>query len=464
MIAIVGWIAAATTAFHLATANLWGYHRDEFYYLACGRRLAWGFVDHPPITPFLYRLAAVTFGTSKFGLRIIPAVLHGVTVVLIAMLARELGGNPRAQMLAALGAALAPLLLTTGHFLGTVTVEIAIGSGLVLLIVKLVNGADPRLWIAVGVVCGVGLLNKWTFGLGIVGLGVGLLLLDRNVLTTRWLVVGVVVALLLVAPNVWWQARHGWAQLEFASSLQDYAQTPITIPAQLFLLSAGAIVAIPGIRWLLRNPAGAPYQFLLVAFGVALILVLMTGGKPYYTAAILPAFVGVGAVALSNTRGWLLPAAVLVLGVLSAPYATPVLPLGITRSMLATNPELGEMLGWESFTHQIAALHRGHPDAGIVTANYSEAGSIELLAPELPQPASGHNSYWYWGPPANSPDEVIAITRDHAGLIRAFHDVARLSTVHTPGGVPNMEDGTPIWLASGPRIPWPDLWPSFRRV
>ena len=77
MIAIVGWIAAATTAFHLATANLWGYHRDEFYYLACGRRLAWGFVDHPPITPFLYRVADVTVGPSKFGLRIVPAVLHG---------------------------------------------------------------------------------------------------------------------------------------------------------------------------------------------------------------------------------------------------------------------------------------------------------------------------------------------------------------------------------------------------
>src|SRR6187397_2471823 len=117
MTAAVAWIAAATTALHLATANLWGHHRDEFYYLACGRRLAWGFVDHPPVTPALYRLADLTVGPSKLGLRIVPALLHGVTVVLVALLARELGGSSRAQVIAAVAAALAPLLLTTGHFL-----------------------------------------------------------------------------------------------------------------------------------------------------------------------------------------------------------------------------------------------------------------------------------------------------------------------------------------------------------
>jgi len=68
-------IAAATVAFHLATATIYGYHRDEMYYLASGRRLAWGYVDHPPLTPLLYRISAELFGTSRFALRIVPAVL-----------------------------------------------------------------------------------------------------------------------------------------------------------------------------------------------------------------------------------------------------------------------------------------------------------------------------------------------------------------------------------------------------
>src|SRR6476469_925109 len=146
MTAAVAWIAAATTALHLATANMWGYHRDESYYLACGRRLAWGFVDHPPVTPWLYRVADLTVGSSKLGLRMTPALLHGATVLLIASLARELGGSTRAQLLAALATALAPLLLTTGHFLGTVTVEITVGVALALVVARLVNGGDPRLW------------------------------------------------------------------------------------------------------------------------------------------------------------------------------------------------------------------------------------------------------------------------------------------------------------------------------
>ncbi len=464
MIAIVGWIAVATTAFHLATANIWGYHRDEFYYLACGRRLAWGFVDHPPLTPALYRLAASTVGTSKFGLRITPALFHGGTVILVVCLARELGGSTRAQLLAALATALAPLLLTTGHFLGTVTVEITAGAALALVLVKLVNGADPRWWIVVGIACGIGLLNKWTFAFAIVGLALGLLLLDRHTLATPWVLAGGVVAAVIVAPNVWWQAQHGWPQLEFAQTLRDYGQSATTIPAQLLLLGAGAVLAVPGIAWLLRDPAGRPYRFLVVAGALALVLVLVTGGKPYYTAAILPAFVAVGACALGNGRGWVLPAVVVGGGLLLAPLALPLLPVTAANAVSVVNPELGEMLGWEALAHRVATLHARHPDAGILTENYSEAGAVELLEPGLPQPASGHNSYWDWGPPAGSPPEVIAIGRNRAKLDAAFAHVERIATVATPDGAHNREDGTPIWLARDPRGSWPEIWPGLRRV
>src|SRR6476646_5152327 len=282
MTAAVAWIAAACTALHLATANRWGYHRDEFYYLACGRRLAWGFVDHPPVTPALYRLADLTVGSSKLGLRLVPAALHGGTVVLIALLARELGGSTRAQLLAAIATALAPMLLTTGHFLGTVTVEVAVGAGLALVVVRIVNRGDHRLWLVAGALVGLGLMNKWTFAFGVAGLAVGLLVGNRDALATPWLLAGAALALAVWAPNLWWQAHHGWPQIEFAGSLRDYGQTPLVIPAQLFLLGAGAILAVPGVRWLAADAAGRPYRFLLIAVVVAIVATLVTGGKPYY--------------------------------------------------------------------------------------------------------------------------------------------------------------------------------------
>lgn len=464
MSAAVAWIAAATTALHLATANLWGYHRDEFYYLACGRRLAWGFVDHPPVTPFLYRLADLTVGSSKLGLRIAPAVLHGVTVLLIASLARELGGSTRAQVLAALAAALAPLLLTTGHFLGTVTVEVTIGAALALVLVRLVNGGDPRLWLLAGALAGIGLLNKWTFAFGIAGLALGLLLGNRDALDTPWLLAGVGLALVIWAPNLWWQSQHGWPQLEFAGTLRDYGQTPLVVPAQLIILGAAAVLAVPGVRWLATSGGGRPYRFLLVAVLVALLATLVTGGKPYYTAAVLPALLAAGAVAVDGSRGWVLPAVIVALGLAIAPFAMPLTPRSTADTLRALNPELGEMVGWEELAAQVRALHARHPHAGILTTNYSEAGVVELLDPDLPQPASGHNTYWDWGPPAGDPDAVIALGADRARLDAAFISVRRIATVHSPAGVHNQEDGTPIWLATGRRMPWSELWPSFRRV
>ena len=464
MTAVAGWIAAAIAAFHLVTANIWGYHRDEFYYLACGRRLASGYVDHPPATPLLYRLADVTVGPSRFGLRIVPALIHAGVVVLAALLARELGGGSRAQVLAAIATAIAPLLLTTGHFLGTVTLEIAAGMALALLLARLVNGGDPRWWLLVGTVCGIGLLNKWTFAFAIVGLGAGLLLDHRSVLATPWIGAAALVTAVLIAPNVWWQAHHAWVQLEFARTLRDYGQTPIALPAQIVMLGGAAVLAVPGVRWLATSGAGRPFRFLLVGAVVALLGVLATGGKPYYTASVVVALIAAGAVAMEHSGAWV-PVAVLGLGLVCAPLSLPLTPLGTADALRRVNPELGEMVGWEAFAQRVTRLHRSHPEAAILTTNYSEAGAVELLAPDLPQPASGHNSYWYWGPPAGDPDTLIVLGQDEASLApRSFGRVQRIDTVTTPGSVHNQEDGTPIWLVGAPRAPWSELWATFRHV
>src|SRR4051812_3103870 len=151
-------LAAAKVAFHLATATVWGFHRDEFYYLAGGRRLAWGYVDHPPLTPFLYRVGETLFGDSRFGLHVIPALFGGAIVVMGALLARELGGGRRAQLLTMLVAALGPLFLTTSHFLGTVTPELLAWSAATWLVIRIVRTGDLHLWPAVGAVVGLGLM------------------------------------------------------------------------------------------------------------------------------------------------------------------------------------------------------------------------------------------------------------------------------------------------------------------
>src|SRR6476469_11175120 len=234
------WIVAAiVVAFHLATSTIYSYHRDEVYYLASGRRLAWGYVDQPPLTPFLYRVSDTLFGSTLFGLRIVPALLHGALVVMTALLARELGGDARAQVVAALGAAIAPMLLTTGHFLTTVTPEIVAWCGITLFVIRILNGGDPRWWLAVGALAGLGLLDKWTTGFLLIGLTVGLLLVpERTVLRTPWLLAGIALAFVIWLPNLLWQASHGWPQFEVARGLRNTGEALFTAPGVIVLSGA----------------------------------------------------------------------------------------------------------------------------------------------------------------------------------------------------------------------------------
>ena len=75
--AVVVGIAAAHVAVHLAFSARYGYHRDELYFLATARHLAWGFVDQPPLTPAVAWLAQALFGDSLVGLRLLPVLATG---------------------------------------------------------------------------------------------------------------------------------------------------------------------------------------------------------------------------------------------------------------------------------------------------------------------------------------------------------------------------------------------------
>jgi 4-amino-4-deoxy-L-arabinose transferase-like glycosyltransferase len=362
-------IAAAVFAFHLATATIYGYHRDEFYYLAQSRRLSWGYVDNPPLTPILYRLDSCVFGTSRLGLSVAPAMLHAALVVCTALIAREFGGNARAELLCAIGAALAPIFVTTGHFLGTVTPECVAGAAIALFVVRVIRTDDPRWWLAVGVVLGLGLLDHWTLGFYAIGLFVGLVCSpQRTLLWSPWTLAGALATAAIVAPNIAWQARHGWTQLEFANHLRNYAVTPRVIPAQFAILGASSVLlAVPGLLWLLRDSSGRPYRVLAIAFFVTLALVLLTGGKEYYTVAALPALLAAGGVACMHTTSPALPASLVGVGLVLLPLATPLLPLATANAVRTINPEIGEMIGWSHVVDTVRPIALANPDAPIIT-------------------------------------------------------------------------------------------------
>ena len=147
-------LAAAKLLMHLLTATRYGYFGDELYFMACGEHLDWGYVDQPPLVALVAWLVRHTLGTSLLALRL-PSALAGVALVLlVALLARELGGGRFAMALAALSTALAGVYVVM-HFLFTMNAfEPLFWTGCAYLVVRIVRTGDQRLWLAFGTLAG----------------------------------------------------------------------------------------------------------------------------------------------------------------------------------------------------------------------------------------------------------------------------------------------------------------------
>jgi 4-amino-4-deoxy-L-arabinose transferase-like glycosyltransferase len=107
-----------------ATAGRYGYHRDELYFRMLPS--AWRYVDQPPLTPLVAKLAAARFGDTPAGMRVPAVLMIAAAVVLAALITRELGGGRVAQALSARGFAFCALPLVTGHLLATATFDFAL--------------------------------------------------------------------------------------------------------------------------------------------------------------------------------------------------------------------------------------------------------------------------------------------------------------------------------------------------
>jgi 4-amino-4-deoxy-L-arabinose transferase-like glycosyltransferase len=205
----VGILALAKLSVHLLTNGQYGYQRDELYCLASGNHPAAGYVDYPALTPLLARLDSMLLGNSPWLLRLVPSLVGMALVILVALIARELGGGRTAQVLSALAAATSVFLLGANWLFQTVTFDQLWWVAVVLVFARLARTAQVRLWLVIGILMGLGLETKLTIaGLG-VGLVTGVLVSRRGDLRTPWPWIGLLLTALIVAPNLIWQQLNG---------------------------------------------------------------------------------------------------------------------------------------------------------------------------------------------------------------------------------------------------------------
>jgi 4-amino-4-deoxy-L-arabinose transferase-like glycosyltransferase len=477
-------IPIGVTVLLIAFAWGYGYHRDELYFIAAGDHLAWGYADQGPLTPLIARGMTELAPNSLTVLRIPSALAAGVTVLLTGLIARELHGSTRAQAISAATAAVAALVLATGHLLSTATFDLLVWTAVTWLTVRAVRSGQDWLFLIAGVTFGIGLLNKPLPAFLALGLLVGVAIAGpRRLLASPWVWSGAAIALAMWAPWLVWQADHGWPQIDVSRSIAEGNSTSsqpwwALVPFQLLLVSPMlAPVWIAGLVALFRAPTLRDVRFLGWAWVVLAVVFVAAGGKPYYLAGLLPALIAAGAIQADawldrgrrSLRRGLLLGAIALSAVVGVTIALPVLPAKDADPVVELNPDIGETIGWPELARTVDRVdHRlGDPSSLVIlTDNYGEAGAVDRFGPGLglPQAYSGHNAYDSWGPPPAGGRPVIAVgigPREASAHLRGCRAEAR---IQNSAAIDNDEDREPVTVCSGPRSTWARIWPKLRHL
>ncbi len=491
--------ALAKIALHIAAITRYGYFRDELYYLASTAHLDWGYVDHPPLSIALLALIRFTLGDSLVALRALPALAGAATVVLTGMIARRLGGGRFAQGLACLAALLAPVFLGINHSYSMNTFDLLFWTLAVWLLLVTLREATTTRWAWLGVVLGLGLLNKLSMlWLGF-GLGVGLLLTPhRRVLQTGGPYLAAAIAGALFLPNLLWQVANDWPTLEFMRNATSQKMAEVGwrgfVVGQLLTIGPGnAAVWLAGLGFALVARAARPLRILAWIY-LAIAALLLVGGRSRasYLAVAYPMLFALGGLAWERAsaaapRRWVrVPVTALVIagGLVAAPLALPLLPVETFiryQAALGMQPsteerhEVGplpqhyaDMFGWDELVALVdSAYQRLTPKeqarCRVFGQNYGEAGAIDVLGRKrgLPRALSGHNSYWLWGPGAVEPTVLIIVGGDREDNARFFGEIEIVGQTSSPYAMP-YERGVDVSIGRRPRASLREAWPMLK--
>lgn len=494
-------LALGKLLIQFAGINHYGFFRDELYYMACGQHLAWGYVDQPPLIALIAWIVRHSAGYTLFALRLRCAITGAAVVYLTGRVARDLGGGLFAQFLAATAILLAPAYLAFDSFFSMNAFEPLFWLLCAWLVILIVKGASPKLWLLFGIVAGLGLENKHSmlvFGFALV---VGLLVSGQaHLFRSKWIWIGAAIAFAIFLPNLLWEARHGWPQIQVVRNAQEFKNIQIS-PAEflfeqvLFLQPLALPVWLAGLIWYFASPAGKRFRFLGWAYLVVMAIFIALDGKSYYTLPVYPVLMAAGGVALEKLfaapkRRWLAvayPAVLVIVGILTIPFGVPVLPVDMflkysqmfpysrdvktERDSTTTLPQLyADMFGWENMAQQISLVYHHLPQAeqsgcAILAGNYGEAGAIDHYGPSLglPKAISGHNSYYYWGP-RDYTGSCVILFGERADQYKEYFGESNLVATITDPHAAVAEQNVHVYLCRKPSAPLATLWPHFKLI
>jgi hypothetical protein len=509
--AIIWAIALAKLLFHIYFNNRYGYFRDEFDYMSCGDHLSWGYVDQPPLIPFLIHINRAILGDSLRSIRFIPALASSLLVVQTAVLAREFGGRRFALLLSAIAVVIAPQYLSNGSLLGTNCLEPNLWMGCAYFAILAIKRDNPRYWLWFGVIAGIGMEEKYSIALFGFGIVVGLLLTpQRRVFLNPWIWIGGLAAFLIFLPNLLWNIHYHFPFIQLIRNIKADGRDVILPLPQFFLQQMGLVAVITAPIWirgllaLLFSARLKPYRALGWCYLVCFTVFFVLHGKSYYLAPIYPMLLAAGAVGIESIiegskageenlhprRTWLkyvIIIAMLATGTYFSPITVPVLSpdrfLAFTKTLPVKLPVMehsharaplpqwyADQFGWEEIVAETAVAwnkltpeERLDKNCGIFAQDYGQAGAIDFLGRKygLPPALSGHQTWFLWGPRGYSGNCMIVLGDTRKRLEELWEHVDYVGD--SPDNPYALEKEIAVYICRGPKFGTLDqLWPQVK--
>jgi hypothetical protein len=493
-LAILCYFALFKLVLHLLTHQNYGYFRDEFYYIACSKHLAFGYVDQPPLSIFVLAVVRSLFGDSLFALHLIPALTGAFVVFFAGLIARELGGSKFAQALAVI---ITPAFLSSHGKFSMNPFDHLFWILAAYIVILIITRKKPQLWLLFGLVAGLGLMNKYSMLFIGFGLVIGLLLTSqRKQLLTKWIWLALLIAFVIFLPHIIWEIKYDFPSFEFMYNASQFKNVHHA-PLEFFLGQIDNIgnynapIWLLGLYYYIFHKKGKEFRFIGLAFVSIFILMVALKAKIGYLAPAFPMLLAPGALMIEKivdrlNWNWLKPILMVILilnGILTAPFAMPVLPVktfikyATAREYNATPEErhemgvlpqhFADMFGWKEMASTVAQVYKDlspeeQSSCSILTSNYGEAGAIDFYGKEygLPKVISGHNNYWLWGP-GDAVEVVISLTGSIERLSQYFESVEQAAVFTCKYCMP-YENNRPIYVCRNPKFPVEEVWPQFK--
>ena len=490
-------LVAVKLILQMIAAGQYGFHRDEYLYLDEGHHLGWGYMEVPPMIAWLAAVIRL-FGDGILWVKLFPAISGGISMVLIALMTRDLGGKKWAQMLACIAFLVVPAYLRTQHLFQPVFLNQLMWLLLMFYVIRLVKTERAGYWYAIGIVAGLGVLTKYSIAFLILGLIVGLLTSkQRHWLNRKEPYIAIGVALILSMPNLYWQYAHNFPIVAHMEELREtqlvHVQPLAFIKSQFLMLFTASLLWFPGVLAALFRKDLEQFRFLGVTYLTVLVTLLVFSGKDYYMLGIYPAMIALGAVYIEKLAGsrrwlqWALPP-IVVLGALPLlPYGIPVLPIekmktycawmadhaGLEEPLIWEDGERRElpqdyadMFGWEEVAERVAAFYHSLPEnerdrCHIWGGSYAHASTINYYGKkyDLPNAHSLVGSHVLWIPDENDFDTQIMIDDVRSFESSYFESVALVDSIRNPYA---REPGY-IYYRSKARVNIPEAWRALMK-